>query len=92
MPGSLRRSFPRTARPRFHGSPPTRGSAPLSIGCHAQYYGSTTAGRIPEIPAQPSFQEAPQREAAVKELLAENRPAAHIDKTGDVIGELRGFE
>jgi len=44
--------------------------------------------RITEIPA-PSFQEA-QRAAAVKELLAEAGLPAHIDKTGNVIGELRG--
>ena len=45
--------------------------------------------RITEIPAPP-FQEA-QRAAAVKELLAETGLPAHIDKTGDVIGELRGL-
>src|SRR6266480_5054086 len=44
--------------------------------------------RITEIPA-PAFQEA-QRAAAVKELLAESGLPAHIDKTGNVIGELRG--
>src|SRR4029077_5493106 len=44
--------------------------------------------RITEIPAPP-FQEA-QRAAAVKELLAETGVPAHIDKTGNVIGELRG--
>ena len=44
--------------------------------------------RITEIPAPP-FQEA-QRAAAVKELLAEAGLAAQIDKTGNVIGELRG--
>jgi tripeptide aminopeptidase len=44
--------------------------------------------RITEIPAPP-FQEA-QRAAAVKELLAESGLSAHIDKTGNVIGELRG--
>jgi len=44
--------------------------------------------RITEIPAPP-FQEA-QRAAAVKELLAETGLPAHIDKTGNVIGELRG--
>jgi len=44
--------------------------------------------RITEIPAPP-FQEA-QRAAAVKELLAEAGLPAHIDKTGNVIGELRG--
>jgi acetylornithine deacetylase/succinyl-diaminopimelate desuccinylase-like protein len=44
--------------------------------------------RITEIPAPP-FQEA-QRAAAVKELLAEAGLQAHIDKTGNVIGELRG--
>jgi tripeptide aminopeptidase len=43
---------------------------------------------ITEIPAPP-FQEA-QRAAAVKELLAEAGLAAQIDKTGNVIGELRG--
>jgi tripeptide aminopeptidase len=45
--------------------------------------------RITEIPAPP-FQEA-QRAAAVKELLAEAGLPAHIDKTGNVIGELRGL-
>jgi len=45
--------------------------------------------RITEIPAPP-FQEA-QRAAAVKELLAEAGLAAQIDKTGNVIGELRGI-
>jgi tripeptide aminopeptidase len=45
-------------------------------------------GRITEIPAPP-FQEA-QRAAAVKELLSETGLAAHIDKTGNVIGELSG--
>src|SRR5213082_2386598 len=44
--------------------------------------------RITEISAPP-FQEA-QRAAAVKELLAEAGLAAQIDKTGNVIGELRG--
>jgi acetylornithine deacetylase/succinyl-diaminopimelate desuccinylase-like protein len=44
--------------------------------------------RITEIPAPP-FQEA-QRAAAVNELLAETGLSAHIDKTGNVIGELRG--
>ena len=44
--------------------------------------------RITEIPAPP-FQEA-QRAAAVKELLTEAGLAAQIDKTGNVIGELRG--
>ncbi len=44
--------------------------------------------RITEIPAPP-FQEA-QRAAAVKELLAEAGLTAQIDKTGNVIGELRG--
>lgn len=44
--------------------------------------------RITEIPA-PSFQEA-ERAAAVKALLAEAGLQAHIDKTGNVIGELRG--
>src|SRR5881392_689851 len=43
---------------------------------------------LTEIPA-PAFQEA-QRAAAVKELLAESGLPAHIDKTGNVIGELRG--
>ncbi len=45
--------------------------------------------RITEIPAPP-FQEA-QRAAAVKELLAETGLPAHIDKTGNIIGELRGL-
>jgi tripeptide aminopeptidase len=45
--------------------------------------------RITEIPAPP-FQEA-QRASAVKELLAETGLPAHIDKTGNVIGELRGM-
>src|SRR3989475_4375421 len=44
--------------------------------------------RITEIPAPP-FQEA-QRAAAIKELLTEAGLAAQIDKTGNVIGELRG--
>ncbi len=44
--------------------------------------------RITEIPA-PSFQEA-QRAAAVRDLLAESGLAVQIDKTGNVIGELRG--
>jgi acetylornithine deacetylase/succinyl-diaminopimelate desuccinylase-like protein len=44
--------------------------------------------RITEIPAPP-VQEA-QRAAAVKELLAESGLTAQIDKTGNVIGELRG--
>jgi acetylornithine deacetylase/succinyl-diaminopimelate desuccinylase-like protein len=44
--------------------------------------------RITEIPAPP-YQEA-QRAAAVKDLLTEAGLAAHIDKTGNVIGELRG--
>jgi acetylornithine deacetylase/succinyl-diaminopimelate desuccinylase-like protein len=45
--------------------------------------------RITEIPAPP-FQEA-QRASAVRELLAETGLPAHIDKTGNVIGELRGM-
>jgi len=44
--------------------------------------------RITEIPAPP-FQEA-QRAAAVKESLAEAGLTAQIDRTGNVIGELRG--
>ncbi|PYT60809.1 MAG: peptidase M20, partial [Acidobacteria bacterium] len=44
--------------------------------------------RITEIPAPP-FQEA-QRAGAVKELLADSGLATQIDKTGNVIGELRG--
>lgn len=44
--------------------------------------------RITEIPAPP-FQEA-QRAGAVKVLLAEAGLPAHIDKAGNVIGELRG--
>src|SRR5436853_6967793 len=44
--------------------------------------------RITEIPAPP-FQEA-QRAAAVKESLAEAGLTADVDKTGNVIGELRG--
>jgi tripeptide aminopeptidase len=44
--------------------------------------------RITEIPAPP-FQEA-QRAAAVKGLLAEAGLQTQIDKTGNVIGELRG--
>jgi acetylornithine deacetylase/succinyl-diaminopimelate desuccinylase-like protein len=46
--------------------------------------------RITEIPA-PSFQEA-QRAAAVKELLSEAGLPAHIDKTGNVVGELLGVD
>ena len=44
--------------------------------------------RITEIPA-PSFQEA-ERAEAVKALLAEAGMQTQIDKTGNVIGELRG--
>src|SRR3989442_2883887 len=44
--------------------------------------------RITEIPAPP-FQEA-QRAAVVKELLGDAGLAVQIDKTGNVIGELRG--
>src|SRR5258706_9269742 len=44
--------------------------------------------RLTEIPAPP-FQEA-QRAAAVKALLAEAGLPVHLDKTGNVIGELRG--
>ena len=44
--------------------------------------------RITEIPAPP-FQEA-QRATAVKELLAETGLSVQIDKTGNVIAELRG--
>jgi tripeptide aminopeptidase len=44
--------------------------------------------RITEIPAPP-FQEA-QRAAAIQSLLAEAGLQAQIDKTGNVIGELRG--
>jgi tripeptide aminopeptidase len=44
--------------------------------------------RITEIPAPP-FQEA-QRTAAVKTLLTEAGLSVQIDKTGNVIGELRG--
>jgi len=44
--------------------------------------------RITEIPAPP-FQEA-QRAVAVRESLAEAGLTAQIDKTGNVIGELRG--
>jgi acetylornithine deacetylase/succinyl-diaminopimelate desuccinylase-like protein len=44
--------------------------------------------RITEIPAPP-FQEA-QRATVVKELLAETGLPAHLDKIGNVIGELRG--
>jgi acetylornithine deacetylase/succinyl-diaminopimelate desuccinylase-like protein len=44
--------------------------------------------RLTEIPAPP-FQEA-QRAAVVKELLAESGLPVQIDKTGNVVGELRG--
>jgi len=44
--------------------------------------------RITEIPAPP-FQEA-QRAAVIKELLGDAGLAVQIDKTGNVIGELRG--
>src|SRR6267143_578661 len=44
--------------------------------------------RLTEIPAPP-FQEA-QRAAAVKLLLASSGLEVQIDKTGNVIGELRG--
>ena len=44
--------------------------------------------RITEIPAPP-FQEA-QRAALVKELLGDAGLAVQVDKTGNVIGELRG--
>jgi tripeptide aminopeptidase len=44
--------------------------------------------RITEIPAPP-FQEA-QRAVAVKALLASSGLAVQIDKTGNVVGELRG--
>jgi tripeptide aminopeptidase len=44
--------------------------------------------RITEIPA-PSYQEAP-RAAVLKSLLADAGFAAQIDRTGNVIGELRG--
>jgi tripeptide aminopeptidase len=46
--------------------------------------------RLTEIPAPP-FQEA-QRASAVKDLLAETGLAVHLDKTGNVIGELRGVD
>jgi acetylornithine deacetylase/succinyl-diaminopimelate desuccinylase-like protein len=49
---------------------------------------NTEQVRLTEIPAPP-FQEA-QRAAAVKELLAESSLPVQIDKTGNVIGELRG--
>ena len=45
--------------------------------------------RLTEIPAPP-FQEA-QRAAAVKALLTEAGLAVEIDKTGNVVGELRGM-
>ncbi len=44
--------------------------------------------RLTEIPA-PSFEEE-KRAAAVKELFAAEGLAVHIDKIGNVIGELRG--
>lgn len=44
--------------------------------------------RLTEIPAPP-FQEE-HRAAAVKELLAETGLTVHVDKIGNVIGELRG--
>ena len=44
--------------------------------------------RLTEIPAPP-FQEG-ARAAAVKELLAEAGLAVHLDKVGNVIGEMRG--
>lgn len=50
---------------------------------------NTQQVRLTEIPAPP-FQEA-QRAAAVKELLAESGLSVQIDKTGNVIGELRGM-
>ena len=46
--------------------------------------------RLTEIPAPP-FQEG-QRAAAVKDLLAEAGLAVQTDKTGNVIGELRGAD
>src|SRR5882762_7340016 len=81
--GSLRRSFPRTTPGPGFTAPRQRAGPRRSRLVHAQQ------ARITEIPAPP-FQEA-QRAAAVKELLAETGLPAHIDKTGDVIGELRGL-
>jgi tripeptide aminopeptidase len=46
--------------------------------------------RLTEIPAPP-FQEG-LRAAAMKNLLAETGLAVHVDKTGNVIGELRGAD
>jgi len=46
--------------------------------------------RLTEIPAPP-FQEA-QRASAVKDLLTETGLAVHLDKPGNVIGELRGMD
>jgi tripeptide aminopeptidase len=44
--------------------------------------------RLTEIPAPPFQEEA--RAAAVRDVLAENGLVTHIDKIGNVIGELRG--
>jgi tripeptide aminopeptidase len=46
--------------------------------------------RLTEIPAPP-FQEE-RRAAAVRELLFESGLAVHVDKTGNVIGEMRGAD
>jgi tripeptide aminopeptidase len=46
--------------------------------------------RLTEIPG-PSFQEG-QRASAVRDLLAEIGLTVHLDKTGNVVGELRGVD
>lgn len=81
-------------------SPVARQTAPVSLADNAQvrtaieWFAQNRAWiddqqiRLTEIPA-PSFEEE-KRAAAVKELFAAEGLAVHIDKIGNVIGELRG--
>jgi acetylornithine deacetylase/succinyl-diaminopimelate desuccinylase-like protein len=83
-------SVPHSSRPapstQFADNSEVR--AALSWFAHNLNWINEQQARLTEIPAPP-FQEAP-RAAAVKLLLASSGLEVQIDKTGNVIGELRG--
>jgi acetylornithine deacetylase/succinyl-diaminopimelate desuccinylase-like protein len=83
-------SVPHSSRPapstQFADNSEVR--AALSWFAHNLNWINEQQARLTEIPAPP-FQEA-QRAAAVKLLLASSGLEVQIDKTGNVIGELRG--
>ncbi len=74
--------------PAFRLAENARVRAALEWLSHNLSWVNDTQARLTEIPAPPFQEEA--RAAAVSELLIETGLAAHTDKAGNVIGELRG--